>query len=526
MVALFASLKWRLLTGRLRSAPTSKRIRTLAGLAVLAVAAVLLAVGIATLRQVPEYALITAAILVATQLVAWVLSPLVAFGVDETVDPHRFALLPLNRSTMLRGLTVAAVIGWLPAVNAILLLGVAVAISPVWSVLPVSVICMVLQLLMCVVFSRAASTSLADLMSTRRGRDLGMLVGFGVFVLYIGLNASLGAVSRSAGFGAGVSTAATVLGWTPPGALVRIPTLIAQGRITEAGLLMVIPLAAIGVGYRWWSVALRKSLESGPSVTESSAPAGDHQFGGAAAGTARVVLARDMLLVWRDPMRRLPWLMVLVFMVGMPFVWVRGHGSLFAVAFGALMSGTQVGNQFGVDGSGMWLHIVAIGDRHRARAEMLGHLLLVLIPGTALVAASVCVVAVIRGDEKWIPAALGACLACLVGAAGIACYMSAHLPYAMPQSRGSMFASSAPQHKARSFQVSMSVLFGGLAVALPGVAFVPLAVLVNPWLGWVGLVVGPAVAGWVAWLLTNKAATIYYETTPEIFAMVRVGDRV
>ena len=79
------------------------------------------------------------------------------------------------------------------------------------------------RLLMLVVLSRAASTSLAGLMSTRRGRDLGMLVGFGVFVLYLAASFGLGLVLSSAGFGDGVSAAATVLGWTPPGALARIP---------------------------------------------------------------------------------------------------------------------------------------------------------------------------------------------------------------------------------------------------------------------------------------------------------------
>ena len=51
-----------------------------------------LAVGLAALRTVPDVACPVVTTVFALQLVAWILAPLVAFGVDETVDPTRFAL--------------------------------------------------------------------------------------------------------------------------------------------------------------------------------------------------------------------------------------------------------------------------------------------------------------------------------------------------------------------------------------------------------------------------------------------------
>jgi ABC-2 type transport system permease protein len=524
MVALFVSLKWRLLTSRLRSGSATKRTLTIIGLVLAGAVAVFVAVGIAQLHRVPDTALVAAELLLLTQLLAWMLSPLLAFGVDETVDPQRFALLPLRRGTMIAGLTAAATIGWLPAVNLILLMGFAVALAPTAAVLPVAVVCMLLQFLMCIVGSRAASTSLADLMSTRRGRDLGMLVGFAVFVLYFGANALLSQISQSQGFWNSLSTASVVLGWTPPGALARIPGLIANGDWGTAGALVLLAVGAIVLGYWWWRAALRRSLESGTSVSESSAPAGNSTMG-AAGGVASVVARRDRVLVWRDPMRRLPWLMIAVFMIGMPFIWVRGHGALFTVAFGAVLAGTQTGNQFGVDGSGMWLHMVAIGDRARASAEIVGHLLVAVIPGALLVLVAVPLQAILRGDVALIPMGLAVCWAALLGGAALASLLSAAKPYAMPQSRSSMFASSAPQHKARAFGVSMGVLFGGAAVALPAAAFIFLA-LDDPWWGWVAMVVGVGVAAGVLVLLVRRAGTIYFEQAPEIFAEVRMGDRV
>ena len=72
-------------------------------------------------------------------------------------------------------------------------------------------------------------------------------------------------------------------------------------------------------------------------MTEGSAPAGHGHEGSAVAvgtgGTLRVVADRDRLLIWRDPMRRMPWLMVAVLTVAWPFIVVprarrrlRGRG--------------------------------------------------------------------------------------------------------------------------------------------------------------------------------------------------------
>ena len=50
----------------------------------------------------------------AALVLGWLLLPLVFFGVDESLDPARFALLPLRRRTLITGLFAAALAG-LPA---------------------------------------------------------------------------------------------------------------------------------------------------------------------------------------------------------------------------------------------------------------------------------------------------------------------------------------------------------------------------------------------------------------------------
>lgn len=134
MVALFAGLKFRLLRNR----------RGLGLGSVGQVIALLLAVGIgggiglalAMLRSAPDTATLVMANLYASAVLAWTIMPLVAFGVDETVDPRRFALLPLSRPTLQRGLLVSALIGYLPLANLLALLGSAIGVASSWSLLP------------------------------------------------------------------------------------------------------------------------------------------------------------------------------------------------------------------------------------------------------------------------------------------------------------------------------------------------------------------------------------------------------
>jgi ABC-2 type transport system permease protein len=284
-----------------------------------------------------------------------------------------------------------------------------------------------------------------------------------------------------------------------------------------------------GLGWWWWSVALRTSLSTVPSMTAGSTPAGGSGLGTAVAnsesGMARLVAGRDARLAWRDPMRRLPWLIVLLLAVGWPFIVVHGSAAVFAVVLGAVLVGAQASNQLGIEGSGLWLHVVAFSDLARARGEMLGHAVVSVVPGTLVVAIGIAVQATFRDGWPLAPAAFGVCLAAMLGAVGAGCLMSAALPYAMPQSRSSMFASSVPGQKGRSTGASFSVLGIGLACALPAGVFAALAALRDPVWGWPGLVVG-IVTGLIAFVvLIRIGARRYLSTAPEILAVVSLGDR-
>ena len=534
MVGVFAGLKWHLVTSRVRAAVGAKKVWTLIGLAVMLLVALFIAVAFGSFRLLPVDAVPVMTSLLTLQLIGWVLTPLVAFGVDETVDPQRFALLPLRPQTLQTGLLVTSLIGYLPVANMIALLGIAVALSVPWSLLPVALACMVVQMLLCVVLSRAASTSMSALMSSRRGRDLGMAVGLGIFVFYMLFvfltnSSSSDPSANGQALRSGVFGIAEVLQWLPPGALAALPGFVAAGEWGRVLLSAAIALAGLALAWWWWSAALRRSLTTVPSSTEGSSPS--HGVEGTAVavgvvGTMKVIAGRDRLLAWRDPMRRMPWLMVVLLTVAWPFLVVRGSGAVFAVAFGALLCGAQAGNQYGVEGSGLWLHLQTVTDRIRARGEVLGHAIIAIVPGIVIVLAGVAVQATVHGDFQHVPAAVGGCLAALFGAVAVSCYMSARLPYAQPQSRKSMFASSVPGQKGRTTAASFAFLLGGLVIALPTIVLVVLSLLVDPVWGWVALIVGPLTGVLALAIAVRMTADRFLANAPEIFDVVRVGDRV
>ncbi len=530
MVGVFASLKWTLVTSRLRNAKPNSRAGIIVGLIVALLLLLAVATAIGFMRTVPDVAQRAVIALFGLQLIAWMLAPLVAFGVDETVDPSRFTLLPLRPRTLQAGLLVSSLIGYLPAANAILLVGMAVAVSTPWSVLPVALIAAAVQLVLCVVLSRAASTSMAALMSSRRGRDLGMLVGLVLIVGYIGVSALLN-TGRESTIVSGALRVSEVLEWTPPGALAALPGYVAEGDWARVGIAVLIVVVGFALAWWWWSAALRKRLTGGISVTEGSTPV-KRGTGGTAvaigvAGTAQVVGNRDRVLMWRDPMRRMPWLLLVVLIIAWPFIVAQGNAGIYAVVLGALLIGAQAANMFSVEGSGLWLHVQTITDRTRARGEMAGHVLAALVPGTVIVLLAIAAQVVVRGGLDHVPAALGICLAAMLGSFGSACIQSAYLPYAMPQSRTSMFASSVAGQKGRTFAASLLVLLGGVPVALPAavLAWVRAATGDDLW-GWVALAAGIlcGVAA-LAWALPF-AARKYLDSGPELLAMVRAGDRL
>jgi ABC-2 type transport system permease protein len=107
-------------------------------------------------------------------VVGWLLMPTLYFGVDETLDPARFALLPLTRVRIATGMGVAALIGIPPAATAVVFTASVISVTARGGVVTglTALIGVCLTLLFCVAGSRALTSALAGALRTRRMRDV------------------------------------------------------------------------------------------------------------------------------------------------------------------------------------------------------------------------------------------------------------------------------------------------------------------------------------------------------------------
>src|SRR5262249_60914875 len=99
----------------------------------------------------------------------WLILPLVAFGLDATLDPATLALYPLRTRPLAVGLLAASATGAWPLANLVGLLGVTVGLARGALGVLVAVIAVVLQVLFCITLARWVTTSMARMRRSRRG---------------------------------------------------------------------------------------------------------------------------------------------------------------------------------------------------------------------------------------------------------------------------------------------------------------------------------------------------------------------
>jgi ABC-2 type transport system permease protein len=114
----------------------------------------------------------------------WLIVPIVAFGLDSTLDPATLALYPLRTRPLAMGLLAASAAGAWPLANVVGLLGVTVGLARGLTGLVIAVVAVVLEVLFCITLARFVTTSMARLLRSRRGKDLAALLVIPIFVLY------------------------------------------------------------------------------------------------------------------------------------------------------------------------------------------------------------------------------------------------------------------------------------------------------------------------------------------------------
>ena len=493
MVAVLVRLKLTLLVNSLRRS-VWRTVGLIVGLVYALSAVVGVLVGLFALRfiSLPLTADVT---VVAFSLLTlgWLLMSLLVFGVDETVDPARFALLPVRAGELLPGLLATALIG-VPGVATILVgAGLVLTWARTGVLMVAALVAFPLGVLTCVLLARVATSALAAVLASRRFRDL-VVVGFALFGLAVGLAANLFSTS-AASFGQlrqVLATVARILGWSPFGWAWSVPADIARGRWWSAGMHVV--LAAGLVVALWWAwhhfLAIRltspmQSGNQGRKVAESnwvdrilpSTPAG-----GVAART---------LHYWRRDPRYLAALAG--FCIG-PVILIAtqlahpGDAPALAVlapSLVAMLVGLSVAQDLSYDGSAVWLHawsgVPGADDRAgRVRSAMIVFLPLVGITAVLSVATT--------GQWQLLPPTAGLSLGLALASLGVGSVVGAVWQWPAPPPGANPFAANNTGGLPALLSLT-ATSFGTLAVGLPTIGLVIWSFF-TPWVGLVALLVG------------------------------------
>ncbi|MDM4721789.1 ABC transporter permease [Micromonospora sp. WMMA1363] len=489
-----------------------------------------------------RYAMLVAAFGGGLVVLGWLLLPLVFFGVDETLDPARFALLPLPRRTLVTGLFAAALVS-VPAVAVLLALaGLVVTAGALggWSAAVVQAVGVLAGLLLCVAAARAVTSAFATMLRSRRVRDLAGVLLAATAALFGPLQLAAMAALRHAQWDRYASVA-TVVGWTPFGAPWTAGIDVALGRVWAAPVKLLITALTVVALLAWWS----RSLESAMVGAASS--------GGAAArpgttGTAvaeflprmlrwlprdrfGALVAREARYWWRDARRRANLITLAVVGLFVPaMVNVGGAGFTvdeqgftatgesspvlvsLSMLFVGVLAAVTLANQFGFDGSAYAAHVVAgVPGKVELRARMAAFSLYVL----PLVVVVSVVLALILGEPGWVGVTAGSLLATYGAGLAVNTHLSVLGPYALPET-SNPFALNSGVGVARSFLTALSMLASAV-VAIPMV--VAAALLGDVWL-WLALPVGAAYGLGAALLGAYLAGDVLDRRQPELLAAV------
>ena len=398
MARLLVQLKLRLLRNALRSSTGAK-----VGFIVSTIFAGLVAAGtfvlLALLRGQSASVDLTTVVFTGFAF-GWLILPLVAFGLDATLDPATLALYPLRTRPLAVGLLAASATGAWPLANLVGLLGVTVGLASGAFGLVIAVVAVVLEVLFCITMARFVTTSMARLLSSRRGKDLAALLVIPIFALYEAfaqLVPRLTAEGKlsAASFG-GVDA---WLRWLPPGLAAHAIQDASSGR-PGAALVRLTLLAAVTVVLGWlWVRALHSALVTADTSTQSSAVHGAN-LPFARYGLRGTLAARFFLYQRREPLSVTYWAFTVVIMAAVSVSTITTPAYLVAILGSAGFAGAFIGifhaNSIGLSGPGFGLEAMALTGRRALRAYFSGQniaLGLVAVPLLAVVSFGIASVA-------------------------------------------------------------------------------------------------------------------------------------
>lgn len=408
--------------------------------------------------------------------VLWVVVPVIASAMDDSLDPRNFELLPIPASRLAGGLLVAGLAGPGGLITTlILVVGSVAGFAGPASFLPIA-LAGVVGTVLCVATSRAVTALLADLLRNRRTQEVVALV-FGLFMASAAVT-STRMMERSFTIADELGGLASVLAWTPPAAPGKAVASFAAGEWAIGILALGYGLLATLVAIRLHGWALQRMLsrpDTGTGGRRKRSAGGLFPRWIPLPRTAiGAVAARELKSLRRDPRVRSQLVGggISLVVVGGTMVGTARESVYLPFAgavIGFMMVAAVVPNQFGFDGGSMWAWMVNTpAIKSIMMGKNLGWAWVGAIPATIAAVGG----ALLGGADYLVPA-LGASVATLAVWLAVGNLTSVYGPIPMPE--GTLFGNR--NVTGANFLVSM---LGLMAVgALLGPVAIGLLVLIR-----------------------------------------------
>ncbi|MFF5793791.1 transporter [Paeniglutamicibacter sp. NPDC012692] len=418
----------------------------------------------------------------------WAVIPLVAFGVDLTLDPARFTTFTISRPKLAAGLLLSGFIG-IPGLLTLLLLG---SQFLAWrfdtAALVAAVVCGVLASLMCLALARLTTTSMTQMTGSRRFRDVAGIVAIVPLIL---LGPIIGTVSGGFESALGwLPQLADVLAWTPLGAFAAVPGDLASGAPLTGLLRFVLGLAYLGLTVWAWERSLHRAMETPIAPSASTKAVGMGLFNVFPATPTGAVAARALTYWLKDPRYAASIVIVPLLPVILWFASSNsGTGSLMLGLgpFLAILLAFSISADVSYDSTAFSLHVLTGVSGVADRAGRVIACGIFALPVTLL---ATILPPVFLGRTELLPAMIGLSVGALLSGFGVASVASARFTYSVPLPGESPFKTP-PGAGARMAAVQLCT-FGIMSLLLVPALGLTVAQLVTGQMlyGWLALPVG------------------------------------
>ena len=451
---------------------------------------------------------------------AWLVLPIVVFGLDGTLDPATLALYPLRTRPLAVGLLAASATGAWPAATLIGLLGVTIGLARGAFGVLVALLAVVLQLLFCITLARLVTTGLAGVLRSRRGKDFAALLFIPIFAVYEGFFqivpklTSEGALTASS-FG-GVDR---WLRWTPPGLAVHAIFDASAGHPGTALLRLALLAGIIVVLGVLWIQSLRRALVTTDTSTQSAVRGSALPF--ARYGLRGTVAARFWLYQRREPYSLIYWGITAVIMAVVAFRLVLSPdwfgGLLASGAAGGAFVGAFHANAIGWSGPGFNLEAMALNGRRGLRAYFSGQNIALGTIAAPLVTAVCFGLAVVAKHPMDGFAAMAVGLAAIGAGLALANLFTVAMAYPVEKRGGTPMPRAASGHNGEAAGSQLLTLLG-VGLAVTPVIIAAVSTRTDPVAIWMPvLVLGGAAYGLaLAWAGVRGAASLAEQKLPEL----------